>query len=188
MAYPNIGWHARSTVDDRKLVGGSFGGEFSMDTANRLVNRLVNNLFDVVIKPSGTARFVDKSGREVRLYMSIDACNTEKGKAVLKEWREARRIEAEREAELEERRQSELEEAMRGLSHEEVLRRLALQPPDPAPGPLPPIGTGVTLRSGIRGIFAGMNPKIHGDYWIEIPGTGKWSYDPSDVTFDKETK
>lgn len=127
MAHPNIGYHTRSTTDDRKLVGGSFGGEFSMDTANCLVN----NLFEVIIKPSGTARFVDKrSGQEARLYMSIDADKTEKGKAALKAWHEARRIEEERAAELAEQRESELEEAMRGLSHEEVLRRLALQPTD----------------------------------------------------------
>ena len=126
MSSENIGYHTRSVEDDRKVVGGSFGGDFSMDTVDRLMQ-----MFHVVIRPRGTPQIVDREGRQVRLYVSVDAGKTEKGKAALVEWRAKRAAEAEREEEeeLAEQREAELEEAMRGLSHEEILRRLS-QPTD----------------------------------------------------------
>jgi len=76
----NIGYHTRLYSDNtKKIVGGSFGGSIDQQT----VERLVKSHFTVVVKPSGTAVFVDRDGREVRLYFSIDACATEKGREAL---------------------------------------------------------------------------------------------------------
>lgn len=36
---------------------------------------------------------------------------------------------------------------------------------------------------GTEGICRGNNPKIPGDIWIEFPGTGLWSYSPSNISF-----
>lgn len=116
----NIGYHTRLYVDHTvKIVGGSFGGRIDQETVERLTR-----LFEVTVKPSGTPVFVDREGREVRLYLTVDAAKTEKGKAALKVWREEeQRLEAIAEAQFE-REQEELQAAMRGLTHEEVLRRL----------------------------------------------------------------
>jgi len=81
----NIGYHTRLDRDNRvKIVGGSFGGTLCIDTANHLVN----SHFEVKIKPSGRAVFVDREGREVSLYMSIDPDTTTKGKEVIKAYQE----------------------------------------------------------------------------------------------------
>ena len=73
----NIGYHTRLYTDNtRKIVGGSFGGQIDAET----VERLVNLHFEVFVKPSGRAVFVDQQGREVHLYLSVDPENTEKGK------------------------------------------------------------------------------------------------------------
>jgi hypothetical protein len=44
-------------------------------------------------------------------------------------------------------------------------------------------GSAVTSRHFDKGIYRGLNSRVPGDYWIEIPGTGKWSFDPSDIKF-----
>ena len=44
------------------------------------------------------------------------------------------------------------------------------------------VGKAVTVK-GARGIFRGYNLAIPGDFMVEFPGTGSWSYDPSDVVF-----
>lgn len=117
----NIGYHTRLYSDNAvKVVGGSFGGSIDMET----VNRIAKSHFTVVVKNSATAVFVDKSGREVRLYLSVDVADTEIGKVAIKEWREARaKQDAENEAQIE-REEQEIEDIMSNLSHEEIVRRL----------------------------------------------------------------
>lgn len=121
MTSKNIGYHTRLRGDDStKIVGGSFGGEIDADT----VQRLVKSHFSVTVKPSGFCVFVDKQGREVSLYITVSAKDTEAGKAALKAWYAAR-AEAERIAEEREQQASdEIESLMDGLSHEEIVRRL----------------------------------------------------------------
>lgn len=90
----NIGYHTRLISDNsQKVVGGSFGGEFSQET----IERLVNIHFEIRIKPSGNAVFVDKMGREVSLYFTVDPLSTEKGKKAKKEWNTQQRLECEKE-------------------------------------------------------------------------------------------
>lgn len=121
----NIGYHTRLWRDNTvKVCGGSFGGEFSLETANRLVK----SHFTVTVKATGTPVFVDKQGREVSLYMSVDARATEAGKIAM-----AAYYKAEQEREAQERRdrdafQANLDEAMSGLSNEEIIRRLKNEP------------------------------------------------------------
>lgn len=121
----NIGYHTRLYSDNTvKVCGGSFGGSIDMETVNRLVRV---HCPSVVVKPSGTAVFVDREGREVRLYVSVDVDKTEIGKQAIKEWREAQ-IKAEEEAEFRrEKEEAEIERLMRGLSHEEIVRRLKVE-------------------------------------------------------------
>lgn len=118
----NVGYHTRLYADNTvKVIGGSFGGSVDMETANRIAK----SQFTVVVKNSGTAVFVDKSDREVRLYLSVDVANTEIGKIAIKEWREARaKQEAENQSRIEHEEQ-EIEDMMANLSHEEIVRRLA---------------------------------------------------------------
>lgn len=125
MASKNIGYHTRLYSDNtRKIVGGSFGGAIDQET----VERLVKSQFEVVVKPSGTAVFVDREGREVRLYLSVDADTTEKGAKALAAWR-AERTKQEREAEeRREREEAEIDDLTSGLSHEEIVRRLSAKP------------------------------------------------------------
>ena len=61
----SISYHTRQVGTDRKVVGGSFGGNIDTET----VDRLVNAHFTVKVKPSGHAVFVDKQEREVGLYL-----------------------------------------------------------------------------------------------------------------------
>lgn len=118
----NICYHTRAATGEnvgQKLVGGSFGGAIDQDTVER-----ITRLFDVKIKPSGTPVFVDKEGREVNLYFSIDPKNTEKGKDALRSYQlEQARLWEEEQAQRE-REKEELEELLSKYSHEELLRRL----------------------------------------------------------------
>jgi hypothetical protein len=120
-ARTNIGYHTRLVSDDtKKVVGGSFGGTINQET----VERLVTALFSVVIKTSGRAVFVDKEGREVRLYLSVDPDKTSIGKKALEDYRHKKAEEAEAAEEAQEIRDAELADALQGLSHEEAIRRL----------------------------------------------------------------
>jgi hypothetical protein len=102
------------------MCGGSFGGQLDAGT----VERLVNAHFAVTVKPSGRACFVDRQGREVSLYVSVDAWETPPGKKALALWRaNAARTEEVRAA-AEEARCEELAEAMIGLPYCEILKRL----------------------------------------------------------------
>lgn len=116
----HIGYHTRLYSNSIKVVGGSFGGSMDIET----VNRLIKSHFTVVVKKTGTPVFVDREGREVTLYVTVDVGSTEKGIQAMKEYR----VDCEkREKEAESRRESEKEELdqlMDGLSHEDIVRRL----------------------------------------------------------------
>lgn len=117
----NIGYHTRLYNNNaQKVVGGSFSGSMDMET----VERLVNAHFEVVVKTSGTPVFVDHSGREVTLYVSVEARNTKKGEQALKKWREERAKQESIAQAQREREEEEISELMEGLSHEELVRRL----------------------------------------------------------------
>jgi hypothetical protein len=116
----NIGYHTRLIGDNSvKVVGGSFGGDIDIETVNRLTR-----FFTVTVKPSGTPVFVDDKGREVRLYITIDPCRTNKGMEALKEWRVARAKQERADAARHAQQSEEIDALMSGLSHEEVVRRL----------------------------------------------------------------
>lgn len=121
MTSKNIGYHTRLYSDNRvKIQGGSFGGSLDMETAERLVK----SWFTVIVKPSGTPVFVDREGREVSLYISVDARETDAGKAALKAWNAANeKAWAEQEAQ-EAAASEEIDDLMEGLSHKEIVRRL----------------------------------------------------------------
>lgn len=77
----NIGYHTRLHLNNTiKVCGGSFGGTLDIETANRLVNAH----FSVTVKNSGRPVFVDREGREVALYISVDPETTDKGKVAMK--------------------------------------------------------------------------------------------------------
>lgn len=115
--HQNIGWHTRLRSNANvKAAGGSFGGNFSLDTANRLAR-----LFTVKVLPSGTPVFVDREGREVWLYMTIDARETDAGKAAMAEHRKA---EAARQH-IEDEKAARVQELMDSMSNDELLKRLS---------------------------------------------------------------
>jgi hypothetical protein len=115
--HKNIGYHTRlSSNNTVKVVGGSFGGQVDQET----IERLVNNLFNVIIKPSGRAVFVDRDGREVSLYVTIDPKNTSKGKKALQEERARKEALAEKDSEM----ASIVEDLLSSMSYEEILKRL----------------------------------------------------------------
>lgn len=118
----NIGYHTRlNGANNTKVSGGSFGGFFDIETANRLANAF----FTVVIKPSGFAVFVDKDGREVSLYFTVDASKTEMGKEALKQFHKARET-AEREQKIKDRQEQEtIQRLMDELSNDEIIKRLS---------------------------------------------------------------
>lgn len=122
---PNIGYHTRLYSDaSQKITGGSFGGEFDLAT----IERLVNAHFNVIVKPSGFPVFVDKQGREVWLYVTVDPRSTSKGKAAWAGWRlQQRHLEEQQERE-QASLSAEIENLMDGLSHEEIVRRLKGEP------------------------------------------------------------
>lgn len=122
MTRNNIGFHTRLDKDNtRKIVGGSFGGSIDLET----VNRLVSSHFEVKVKPSGSPVFVDSEGREVRLYLSVDADRTEKGIEALAAWRAERAQKEREEQERNDRESAEVADLMGDLSHEEIVRRLS---------------------------------------------------------------
>lgn len=113
----NIGYHTRRVEDGTKVTGGSFGGAVDMETANRLVNAH----FEVVVQPSGRPVFVDKQGRNVCLYVSIDPATTTKGMVAIKaHYKE----QARQEALNKQKEREELEELLADLEPSEAIRRL----------------------------------------------------------------
>ena len=113
----NIGYHTRLYSDNtKKIVGGSFGGSIDQQT----VERLVKSHFTVVVKPSGTAVFVDRDGREVSLYFSIDASTTEKGREALVVYRK----EKEKSDRLAEESEIERERVLRELTDDLTIEQI----------------------------------------------------------------
>lgn len=116
----NIGYHTRLRATDEKIVGGSFGGRIDQETVERLMR-----LFDVVVTSGGTPVFVDREGREVRLYLTVDPGKTEKGKVALQQWREENEKKlAEEEAKQEEQNEH-LAHLLSRMTYEEAVRRLS---------------------------------------------------------------
>jgi hypothetical protein len=116
--HQNIGFHTRLYGNNSvKVTGGSFGGPFSIETANRLVK---GHQFTVVCKPSGTPVFVDREGREVTLYFSVDPRDTDAGKAAMA----VHLAEREQLAKVEEEKRTRIEALLDSMSNDEVLSRL----------------------------------------------------------------
>jgi hypothetical protein len=114
----NIGYHTRLYSDNtQKICGGSFGGNVSPET----VARLVKSHFDVTVKNSGTVVFVDKSGREVTLYITVDPANTDIGIAAKKEW--LKKAHATNEAD--EAKRSLINSLMNELLDDDIIQRLS---------------------------------------------------------------
>lgn len=117
----NIGFHTRLCSDNTcRVTRGSFGGAIDMET----VNRLVKSHFDVIVKDSGRAVFVDRQGREVALYLSVDASSSDKGVEAMKAYRKQRAAQEREAEERREREEDEIYQLTAGLSHDEVVRRL----------------------------------------------------------------
>lgn len=113
----SIGYHTRLSSDNTtKVCGGSFGGMVDQET----IERLVNVHFEVVIKPSGRAVFVDRQGREVSLYLSVDPDTTTKGKDARVAHSKIKQDEQEKEDQLAE----EIEDLLSTMSYEEILKKL----------------------------------------------------------------
>ncbi|UNY40419.1 hypothetical protein KLEP7_gp73 [Pseudaeromonas phage vB_PpeM_ KLEP7] len=117
----NICYHTRLHKDPKvKCCGGTFGGQVDAET----IERLIKYNFDVKILPSGRLIFVDKEGRDVLLFISVDPESTSKGKNVLQEYQKQKRIEEEKQEKIEQEQNEEIEELTKGLSHEEIIKRL----------------------------------------------------------------
>ena len=114
MTTKSIGWVTRdSNNDNLKLAGGSFGGSIDMET----VERLINAHFTLAMRPSGSPTFVDRKGRHVRLYLSVDPRITKAGQRLMAQ-------DAERRRNVERKLDRELEDLLNGLSTEEAIERL----------------------------------------------------------------
>lgn len=98
MEYSNISYHTRLHSDNsKKIIGGSFGGNCDIDT----INRLVNAHFNINIKNSGIAVFVDKELQEVDLYIKITPTMSDKGKQLIKNhYKELQKIENDKKKKL----------------------------------------------------------------------------------------
>ena len=121
MRASNIGYHTRLLSNNStKVVGGSFGGAIDADT----VERLTRSHFTVIVKPSGRAVFVDREGREVSLYLSVDPESTSIGALALQNYHiEKQRTDREA-SEQRAKEEREIEELMHGLPHSEIMKRL----------------------------------------------------------------
>ncbi|USN14530.1 winged helix-turn-helix DNA-binding protein [Brevundimonas phage vB_BpoS-Domovoi] len=116
--FKNIGYHTRLKSDNTvKAAGGSFGGDFGQETAERLVKAQ----FTVKVRPSGSLTFVDRQGREVSLYMTIDPETTEAGKAALAEHR---RAQAAAQA-VEDDKARQVQDLMDTMTNDEIIARLS---------------------------------------------------------------
>jgi len=114
---PNIGYHTRLRTNNTiKAAGGCFGGAFSLDTANRLVKAM----FTVKVLPSGHPVFVDRQGREVSLYMTVDPATTEAGKAALVEYRKTQEIQRR----ADEAKAARVQALLDSMTDDEILNKL----------------------------------------------------------------
>jgi len=90
------------------------------------IERLVNNGYTVTIKPSGVPVFVDIKGREVMLYVTIDAGECSKGRAAIEKHSLEQRAAREARREKDEREQAAIESLMAGLTYDEIISRLSV--------------------------------------------------------------
>ncbi len=110
----NICYHTRlHDAQHTKVTGGSFGGSIDMET----VNRLVKAHFTVQYTNSGRAVFVDKNGRPVSLYITVNPESTEVGKQAW-EGQRAQRLEKQRQ---EEAKEKELKDILDFMTTEQAL-------------------------------------------------------------------
>lgn len=113
----NIGYHTRLNSNNSiKVCGGSFGGQIDSET----VARLVKSHFTVKILNSGTGVFVDREGREVILYISVDPLKTEAGKQALVEHRKVLAAKQK----IEDEKEQEIKNLMDSMSSDEILSKL----------------------------------------------------------------
>ena len=119
MAHKSIGYHTRPTSNNSiKYSGGSFGGSFDMET----INRLVRAHFEIRIhQGSGRPVFVDRNGRDVWLYITVDPEKTEKGEQAMF----ALRVQQQQRERHEAEKQSRLESVMNNYTTDELLKLLS---------------------------------------------------------------
>lgn len=119
--YTAVGYHTRAYLDTtQKISGGFFRGGLDAKT----IGNLINAYFDVKIMSGGRAVFVDKNGRPVFLYITVDPSMTAKGKELIAANQAAQRSLAQALQAQEIREREELEDVMQGLSHAEIIKRL----------------------------------------------------------------
>jgi hypothetical protein len=112
-----IGYHTRLYGQNSvKVTGGAFGGSLDLETANRLVK----HHFTVIVKQSGTPVFVDREGREVTLYITVDPGSTEAGKLAIA----ADRAERDNRAKIEDEKRARVNELLDGMSMDDALKLL----------------------------------------------------------------
>lgn len=119
--HKNIGYHTRLFEhNSTKVCGGSFGGQMDMET----VDRLVKSHFKVVIKNSGNGVFVDKEGREVSLYITVDPLKTVAGKEAKAKHNEKERERISKLEKEESQKMEIIEELMEKMTIEEIIEKL----------------------------------------------------------------
>lgn len=74
-----------------KVLGGSLSGSVARDL-NAAAEEIIARL-GVAVTNGGRVHFV-RNGQEVFVYLSVDASETERGRAALEDWRKAREAEA----------------------------------------------------------------------------------------------
>lgn len=115
--YRNIGYHTRLDSNNTvKVVGGSFGGSIDQET----IERLVKAHFKVIVKNSGFCVFVDREGREVNLYLSVDPENTQIGQEAIKAYKKLKHLEEQKELD----KMQTVEEIMSSMTADEILEKL----------------------------------------------------------------
>lgn len=121
MSHKSICYHTRLSNDNtKKICGGSFSGQLDLDTANQLVSAH----FTVAIKNSGRAVFVDREGREVSLYISVDPSDTIKGREAIAADRKERAIREAEAAKKEAELQSQLDDLIETHGMERAIELL----------------------------------------------------------------
>lgn len=106
------------SLDGKSVIrSGAFPGPLSVDT----LNKLVSTHFSATVRPGGLPCFADNSGKEIRLYVTVDAALTDCGQEALRRYYAERRA-REREESLKEER---IKTLMDSMTTDEILRRLS---------------------------------------------------------------
>lgn len=122
----SICYHTRLRSNHtHKVNGGTFGftspGKyFDSDT----IERLVKTMFQVEFTNTGRAVFVDREGRQVDLYISVDPLFTSKGQEAQEAYYVEKRKRDEEEERIRSEQESEVEDLMDNLDHDEIIKRL----------------------------------------------------------------